>query len=107
MRDTFEKSLDYLIETFHDMNEEIKNFFGVEKKYSELTLKEYEILKNEYNLEMKFERNNNILQHSFNLVYENGGFSLEPSFDIWWKEITLMIKNNIYERISKNLILFR
>jgi hypothetical protein len=100
MRETFEKSLDYLIETFDKMNSETNNFFGNDKKYSELSLADIKNLKNEYNLEMKYERDNNILQHSFNLVYENGGFGLDPSFDYWWKEISTIIRVNIFEKIS-------
>lgn len=105
MRETFEKSLDYLIETFDKMNAETFNFFGKVKKYSDLTLTDFENLKNEFNLEMKYERDNNILQHSFNLVYESGGFCLDPSFDYWWKEISTIIRVNIYEKISKTILI--
>lgn len=100
MRETFERSLDYLIETFDKMNSETIKYFGKEKNYGELSLVDFENLKDEYNLEMKFERDNKILQHSFKLVYENGGFCLDPSFDHWWKEISTIIKVNIYEKIS-------
>jgi len=103
MRETFEKSLDYLIDTFDKMNTETTNFFQKDTKYSELTLDDFENLKNEYNLEMKYERDNNILQHSFNLVYESGGFCLDPSFDLWWKEINTIIRFNIYDKISNGI----
>jgi len=105
MRETFQISLDYLINTFNIMNLEVKNFFGHEKKYSELTLGDFERLKEEYNLEKKFERDN-LLQHSFNLNYENGSFSIDPSFDFWWKEISNIIRVKIYERISNIFLYF-
>lgn len=65
------------------MNAETINFFEKHQKYFELTLADSENLKNEINLIMKYKRDNNILQHSFNLVNENGGFCLDPSFDHW------------------------
>lgn len=100
IRNVFNNSLDYLIDTFKVMNEEVVNFIGMEKIFSEFTLYDFEKIKDDYNLEMRFERDSNILQHSFNLNYESGAFSIDPSLDFWWNSISSMIKNNIYDKIS-------
>ena len=42
---------------------------------------------------MKFERDFNILQHLFNLNFENGNFVLDPNFEFWWREINNIIRN--------------
>ena len=126
IKEKYNKSLDYLIETFDLMNEEIQIYFSnkaintnikdkdkdrdkdkeKEINFSQLNLEDYKKLDNEFNLEMKFERDFNILQHLFNLNFENGNFVLDPNFDFWWKEINKLIKVNIYEKISKKYIKF-
>lgn len=95
-----------MIETFEVMNNDVVAFYGSDKKFSELTLTDFENLKEEYNLEMRFERDSNILQHSFNLIYDNGLFNIDPSFDQWWKEISTIIKVNIYDKISNDYFLY-
>lgn len=98
--------MDYLIETFDLMHEEIQIFYGGNANFSQFNFDDYKTLDKEFNLEMKFERDFNILQHSFNLNFENGNFLLDPNFDFWWKEINKLIKGSIYEKISKIFINF-
>jgi dynein heavy chain, axonemal len=97
-RELFHKSMDYMTEIFRKINRKV----NVVKSIEEMSIEDIISIRDDYNLEDYFTKSFDILQFYFEMNYSNGIFSIEPSFDKWWKAIEKITRSDILGKINKS-----
>lgn len=97
-RELFHKSMDYMTEIFRRINKKVI----LVKPVEDMNIEDILTIRDDYNLEDYFTKSFDILQFYFEMNYSNGSFSIEPTFDKWWKSIEKITRKEILAKINKS-----